>query len=315
MKKIISSAFLLVIVSLLTVSAQEKPKVQKQTFLYSVKGEDSLYLDRYECPSVSGPKPCVIYVFGGGFVTGNRADIGNYADYLVGLGYSVVSIDYRLGLKGLSKGQKLNPLKFKDIFTSTLNIAVEDLFDATNFVIQHSGEWKINPEMIIVNGSSAGAIVALQSEYAICNKSDLASKLPKGFNYAGVISFAGAIYSTSGNLKWLETPVPIQLFHGDADANVPYYKMKYFYGSKYISDQLTKLKVPHYFYSVENASHELCRTPTTLNHEEIESFLKKLVKEKQHLIICNKVKPLDAPVLKKNFKMMDYIKANYKRGK
>lgn len=45
----------------------------RQMYLYAVKGADSLYLDRYEAvPAVSGARPCMIFVFGGGFVDGTR---------------------------------------------------------------------------------------------------------------------------------------------------------------------------------------------------------------------------------------------------
>ena len=63
-----------------------------------------------------------------------------------------------------------------------------------------------------------------RQEYAICNKSKLTERLPQGFNYAGTIAFAGAIFSTSGDLKWQTAPSPIQMFHGDADRNVPFDK-------------------------------------------------------------------------------------------
>ena len=45
--------------------------ITKQTHLYAVKGTDSLYLDHYAAP-VEGKRPCVMLVFGGGFVGGAR---------------------------------------------------------------------------------------------------------------------------------------------------------------------------------------------------------------------------------------------------
>ena len=44
---------------------------ERKTYLYAVKGADSLYLDHYSA-NVEGYRPCVIYIFGGGFVNGVR---------------------------------------------------------------------------------------------------------------------------------------------------------------------------------------------------------------------------------------------------
>lgn len=44
---------------------------ERKSHLYAVKGADSLYLDHYAA-DVEGYRPCVIYIFGGGFVNGVR---------------------------------------------------------------------------------------------------------------------------------------------------------------------------------------------------------------------------------------------------
>ena len=80
---------------------------EKKTHLFAVKGADSLYLDHYVA-DVEGLRPCVIYIFGGGFVNGQRyADwYDTYFEMLLNEGYDVVSIDYRRGLRELiTKGQ------------------------------------------------------------------------------------------------------------------------------------------------------------------------------------------------------------------
>ena len=52
---------------------------------------------------VEGKRPCMMFVFGGGFVGGQRDNelYTTYFDFLTSNGYDVVSIDYRLGLKKL----------------------------------------------------------------------------------------------------------------------------------------------------------------------------------------------------------------------
>ncbi len=49
--------------------------VSCDTFVYSVKGGDSLRLDRYtDTPAaeIDAKKPCMIFVFGGAFISGTR---------------------------------------------------------------------------------------------------------------------------------------------------------------------------------------------------------------------------------------------------
>jgi len=292
--------------------------IEKETFLFAVKGTDSLFLDKYNLPDINTEekKPCVIFMFGGGFVGGIR-DRENYLPYfyhLVEKGFNVVSIDYRLGLKNVG-GEDLNARKFISIFENAINIAVADLFDATNFVLRNADEWNIDKDMIIANGSSAGAISVLHGEYNICNKTELAKKLPAGFNYAGIISFAGAIFSSNGNIKWKNKPAPLLLFHGDADRNVPYNKVELlqygFYGSKHISKQVKDMQSPFYFYDVENAAHEMADIPMNVNREEIGIFLDRYILGKKPLMKHSEVKEIGKPTLDKNLGIRDYIEANF----
>lgn len=300
-------------------SLQAETKIDKQTFVYSVKEGDTLRLDKYDSFVRTEKKPCIIYMFGGGFYSGNRdrADYIPYFNQLVENGYVVVSIDYRLGFRKAKDKLAGNPdiQALASLLGNTVSMAVEDLFDATAFVLSNADDWGVDKNLIVANGSSAGAISVLQAEYEICNKSELARKLPDGFNYAGVMSFAGAIFSMNGDLKWAQKPAPILFFHGDADSNVPYDKIELmtlgFYGSKHICLQLDDLKAPYYFYDIENAAHEIARLPMELNLNEIMTFLDKFVKKKENLAIYSKVRQLDKPEVNKDFEIFDYIKSNF----
>lgn len=285
--------------------------IKKETHIYSTKGTDTLRLDRYDNPSISGQKPCLIYVFGGGFKGGNRSDkyYDKFFNFLLDKGYQVVSIDYRLGLKEVK-----DPFQFPAALPRSIYMAVEDLFDATSYVIENAKEWNIDTNMIIPCGSSAGAITVLHAAYTIANKETLSEKLPEDFNYAGIISLAGAIFSHTGSLEWKNPPAPILLFHGDADSNVPFDKIEAmnmgFYGSQHIVTQLDAIKSPYYFYKVENAAHEIASTPIQQNINEINIFLEQLVVERKQIIINTSVEQIGKPEMKKDFGLMDYIKAN-----
>lgn len=317
MKKNIFISVLLLFVISISVTAN----TDKQTYTYSIKQNDTLQLDVYNNIDIEGRKPCIIYMFGGGFMGGSRGGElqETYFKNLTDFGYIVVSIDYRLGLKDvpnrIKNGEKIGLKGFINLLDSAVTIAVEDLFDATNFVLENAEDWNIDKNLIVANGSSAGGISVLQGEYAICSNSELAKKLPANFNYAGVISFAGAIFTTKGSLKWYKMPAPIQFFHGNADSTVPYDKIKLFkigfYGSKHISDQLKEKRFPYYFYDVDNAAHEISGTPMIENLNEIKIFMDKFVIQRQQLMIHTQAKQIGKIELRKNLGIMDYIKANF----
>jgi len=291
--------------------------IDKQTFAYSVRDNDTLFFDKYDMPEITGNKPCVIFVFGGGFSSGERDSNQNarYMQKLAESGYIAIAIDYRLGMKNVKPDLNSDPMAFVNLLENTIRIAVEDLFDATAYVLQNADAWNIDKNLIIANGSSAGAVTVLQAEYAICTNQEIAGKLPDGFNYAGIIAFAGAIFTTNGDLNWINKPAPIQMFHGDADRNIPYDKLEMFnlgfYGSKHISEKLDQMQANYYFYDVTDAAHEMAGKPMENNLNEINSFIKDFVIEKQNKIVNSKIRLLGKPTMKKDFEIIDYIQSNY----
>ncbi len=293
--------------------------IDKQTFIYAIKGTDTLRLDKYDSLTKQQPSPCVVFMFGGGFHSGQRDSryFLDYFNHLVENGYTVISIDYRLGLKDAQISTSANPMQFITFLGNSIQMAVEDLYDATSFIVDCNEEWKIDANAIIACGSSAGAISVLHGEYNICNSTNLTKKLPDKFRYAGIIAFAGAIFSTEGDIKWRQQPAPIQFFHGDADSNVPYDKIELynfgFYGSKHIAQQLNEMNSPYYFYSQHNAAHEVSGSPIKENLDEIDSFLNKFVKKKLHLVINQQVAEIGKPEMKKDFNLIDYIKSNWSK--
>lgn len=208
------------------VSAREL--TPRWTLEYSRKDTSALFMDIYSpaegsVTEIDGRrKPTILYVFGGGFMEGNRRD-GTAMEWFRDLtddGYGVVAIDYRLGLKGV---RGVTASEFVVLLERAINLAVEDLFSATSYLIEHRDELGIDPSALVVAGSSAGAITALQAEYEICNGTPVASVLPEGFNYAGVMSFAGAILVKGGSIEYARRhPCPTMMLHGTDDDLVPY---------------------------------------------------------------------------------------------
>lgn len=292
--------------------------LSKETYIFAIKGNDTLRLDKYEgLNRGNNPSAAMIYVFGGGFFTGERYSESflPYFKFYTDKGYTVFSIDYRLGFKNVNIEGKPGIKDFIALFENTIYMAVEDLLDATRFILEHANEWNIDRERIVTSGSSAGGITVLQAGYEISTGSERARRVPDNFNYAGIISFAGAIYSNQGNLKWSSNTAPIQLFHGDADKNVPYNRIKFcklgFFGSKNVAKRLGKYDLPYYFYTEINTDHRVAGTPMSDNLEDIQIFLDKYVARKKPLQTVVTVDALDKPKVKKNFSIFDYIRANF----
>lgn len=291
-------------------------RVVRDTFHYATHDGQELYLDRY-MTEVAGEelRPVMIFAFGGGFVGGER-DREYYADYfrrLAEAGIVTVSIDYRLGLKSIPEGIGL--IDMIGMLKNAVNIAVEDMYAATCYVLDNQKEWRIDPEKIMISGSSAGAITALQAEWNRCNGTELAAVLPEGFRYAAVVSCAGAIFTTKGKPKFEAEPAPMLLFHGSSDSNVPYNKASVmgvgFYGSEYVARQLEKLDAPYYFYAVEYADHSLAVTPLQDKCDLILQFIEDYVVRGVRAKTTTTQRSCNAEKRPTHFSVKDYLSSNY----
>lgn len=273
----------------------ESAGAQKTTVEYT-RYNDSVFLkmDIYQ-PSVKSDtaRPVVIFVFGGGFFTGSRAYPGffPYYQFLVNKGYVVAAIDYRLGLKGQKKAPSLFNRK---PLTNAIAMAVEDTYKATDYLIRHARELNIDSSKIILSGSSAGAITVLQSDYQKRNNFDAAKILPPSFEYAGVISFAGAIYSKEGKPDYAVAAPPTLFFHGDKDNIVPYNKIGLFgtgmYGSGSLAKKRKKDDAPYAIYTFEGIGHDVALFPMLEYQPEIQHFIQEYIIKKRPLFIDVHVK-------------------------
>ena len=303
------------LLTLITLIAATLTATAQTTYLYAERDSEKLHLDHYPAVGVEGLRPCVIFAFGGAFARGTKAD-KEYLPYFKALteaGYDVVSIDYR---KHLANGIGDSGLRGAVIaMKNAVEYAAEDMLCATKMVLDNAQSWNIDTTKIIACGSSAGAITSLQAENMICNGDPRAAQLGE-FNYAGVISFAGAIFSVSGKPKWAKSPCPMLLFHGNADSNVPYNKASAmgvgFFGSQFICKQLSKMAIPHWFYSAQYRDHAMAGDPMYDNLEEIKAFINRVVVESQPLTVHQSVNDAKHPKVKTRFKVSDYLSSNYK---
>ena len=243
----------------LNVMAQEK-----KTYPF-VERDSTLYLDVHRPAVARADKAAVLSVFGGGFITGRRNDSYQtaLADSLVKHGFTVICIDYRLGLKDsvmVAKNHKL--LDIDNLFQYCINIATEDCAAAVQWVVSHAKEIGIDPSKIALTGSSAGAITVLQLDYCRANGLPQASALPKDWKPAAVIPYAGGIMCKKSDLKYKNAPAPTLLMHGTKDKIVNYkgfglpFHSK-LHGSKTIDKKMNKQGIPHWFIRFEGIGHEV----------------------------------------------------------
>lgn len=279
---------------------QSFDEIAMETYTYSTKDGENLDLDIYlpEFDSATS-RPAIIFVHGGGFRTGTRnyEKATTFCKGLSSYGYVVASISYRLTRKGEPTGFGCNCTVNDKL--NTFHAAVEDLQDATYFLIENREQFGIDPQKIILAGSSAGAETVLNTAY----QPPYCYGLDSGpVSFAGVISLAGAIPDTTKIYD--ESAVPSLLFHGTDDNLVPYATAPHHYceegapgylilhGSKTIAHKLDLLEVPYWLHSSCGAGHEIANVPMTSYFDEIVEFCYTFIVhkkgEKRHTVIEGK---------------------------
>ncbi len=235
------------------------------TYMFAKRDTCDLFMDVYEPAKGSVrkldgiEKPTIIFMFGGGFIEGTRDDDGYHKWFkqLTDNGFHLISIDYRLGLKGSTKVGVAQV----NVLDKAIHMAVEDLFSATNYIIENASQLGVDPANIVISGSSAGAISVMQAEYEISRGTSWASVLPAGFNYAGVMSFAGAIFSREGKVDFIGNPCPTLMLHGTSDDLVPYKQIKFFnlgfFGAGKLIDRYKKFGLNYNMYHFIGNGHEI----------------------------------------------------------
>lgn len=97
------------------------------------------------------PAPTIVWIHGGGWVSGDKADPAHYLSRLAGAGFTVVSLNYSLA------PERRYPL------------AIGQLNESLRFLVAHAGEYGIDPARLVLAGDSAGANLASQLSAIISN--------------------------------------------------------------------------------------------------------------------------------------------------
>lgn len=313
--------FLVVISFLLLLSgslfAQERyssflfDEINQETYTYATKDGENLKLDVYlpqNDPDFE--RAILVYVHGGGFSSGERDSekIKLFCNQMAGYGYVVASISYRLTRKDKPGAFGCNcPATDK---LNTFIWAVQDVQDAVFFLVENREQFGIDPQKIILAGSSAGAETVLNTAYLppMCYGLDSGP-----VSYAGVISMAGAIPDTV--VIYDESAIPSMLFHGTDDNLVPYASAPHHFcqanapgylmlhGSYTIAQKLEELKIPYWLHTTCGGAHEMSDKPMTDYFNDIVEFCYRFVikeeKESKRTIIEGSQK-------KSNFRQFDF---------
>lgn len=238
---------------------------QTKTTYPFVERDSTLYLDVHKPAIARADKAAVISVFGGGFIVGKRDDSYQtaLADSLLRRGFTVINIDYRLGLKdSVMVATHSRLFDIDDLFQYCIDIATEDCAAAIAWVVAHAKELGIDPTKIALTGSSAGAITVLQLDYCRSNRLPEADTLPEGWKPVAVIPYAGGVMCKKKDLRYPIAPSPTLLLHGTKDKIVNYkgfglpFHSK-LHGSKTIDKKMKKQDIPHWFIRFEGIGHEV----------------------------------------------------------
>jgi acetyl esterase/lipase len=135
-----------------SLAAAVVPRNPAPVALETMQYADGLSLDFYRAAGGAdgSPRPCVVVIHGGSWVSGNRLDGGTTRwlnDWLAGLGYAVASIDYRLSPEFKWPAQR------------------DDLLAAIRFLRDHAGALGIDHDRLVLLGRSAGGQMATAAAY------------------------------------------------------------------------------------------------------------------------------------------------------
>lgn len=211
-------------------------------------------------PSTDEVLPLVVCIHGGGWISGDKSDMGEVARMFAELGFAAVCPQYRLA-----------PL-------FTYPAAVDDILSFVRFCRTQAQDWKIDPDRIGAFGNSAGGHLAamaglldhppsdlgppsgrVNAVVSLCGIFDLTEPDEKHFpiSMAFLTQFLGSNYEGHEE-TWREASpiahvdaaaVPFLVVHGRADDIVPVAQSRSFVSA------LNQAGVPVEYYELPGEGH------------------------------------------------------------
>ena len=113
--------------------------------------DPAAFLDIHRPATANLDGPAIVWIHGGGFVSGQRSDITNYAKVLAGQGFTVVNVDYTIAPEATYPGP------------------IRQVSTALSFLLQRKVELGLGSARFVLAGDSAGAQIAAQTAAVISN--------------------------------------------------------------------------------------------------------------------------------------------------
>lgn len=220
---------------------------------------DRNVMDVYLPANRTNKTPFVLLIHGGAWTMAGKEDIRDFQDSLFAHGIAVASINHRYANN-------------TDVHYPQM---MEDVDQAVNYSREHSAEWHISGEKIVMAGASSGAHLALLYAYTTSKKINAIVEFcgPTDFTDTAVLNYAakvglmlviqkmtGSTYTKGQPLPAAFTAsspiyhvknIPILIVHGTADPVVDFAQ------SQRLSDKLEAQKIIHKLIPIPGAGHDL----------------------------------------------------------
>lgn len=124
------------------------------------------------------PLPVIVWIHGGGWVSGNKNQVANYCKIVAGKGYTVIGLDYTIAPER----------KYPTPIRQTL--------DALRYIYENAARFHADTSTLFLAGDSGGAHIAAQTANVLCVPSyasllGLASSIPAD-HLKGLLLYCGA---------------------------------------------------------------------------------------------------------------------------
>ena len=254
------------------------------------QAHNGMAMDVYYPEEPRADNVCVLCLHDGVFADGSKDDEPQLKtiEALIRKGFIVISIEYTLYMQKYREKIKgmIKPwfyLRFSKYFRMSLMFAVVDCAMAIDCIYYCAEELEIDSSKIVLLGSSAGGIIALETD---CQRTSVFQRIvPYNWKPLAVIAFAGAITDSSlyGDRSM---PAPTLLVHGMKDKTVRfrYTLLSWIHnglcGSDIVRERILKAGGKCRSIWFRDAGHEVSKFVPEMV-DEITDFINDVIEEKR----------------------------------
>jgi acetyl esterase/lipase len=137
-----------------------------------------------------GKRPLIIFVYGGGWIEGDRYQREADAIYFARMGYVTMTMEYTM----LPPGNEMNPVPSEDssVYVKLVYESASDLYSAYRYAIAHKSTYDIDASRIGIGGWSAGGMLSQALTHA--------ASLPKPYGLKATLGLSNILPSALMNL-------------------------------------------------------------------------------------------------------------------